>query len=174
MCIYLCLIFYCNFSGVFFILWCFYNKFYLPCLVLLHQFQWRFVSHQLEHCWLSCCSLFLLLRDYSAAMQPADSDGDNGTNASFWEPHQYSRTVKRAENANKLCSELALMVQERADIEKAYAANLRKFAARLELFARTGLEYGTGTNILFGLAKEAEDNAELHSVGFLKSSLLFS
>ncbi|VDM24647.1 unnamed protein product [Hydatigera taeniaeformis] len=96
-------------------------------------------------------------------MQPAESDVDNGTNASFWEPHQYSRTVKRAENANKLCSEFALMIQERADIEKAYAANLRKFAARLDMFVRTGLEYGTGNNILSGLAKEAEDNAELHS-----------
>ncbi|KAL5109092.1 Antigen EM13 [Taenia crassiceps] len=96
-------------------------------------------------------------------MQTTDSDGDNSANASFWEPHQYSRTVKRAENANKLCSELALMIQERADIEKAYAANLRKFAARLEMFTKTGLEYGTGTNILSGLAKEAEDNAELHS-----------
>ncbi|VDK37681.1 unnamed protein product [Taenia asiatica] len=96
-------------------------------------------------------------------MQPTESDGDNGTTASFWEPHQYSRTVKRAENANKLCSELALMIQERADIEKAYAANLRKFAARLEMFTRTGLEYGTGMNILSGLAKEAEDSAALHS-----------
>ena len=97
-------------------------------------------------------------------MQSTDSDGDNVSNASFWEPHQYSRTVKRVENAHKLCSELALMIQERSDIEKAYAANLRKFAARLDLFMRTGLEYGTGMNILSGLAKEAEDNAELHSV----------
>nr|Q07839.1 RecName: Full=Antigen EG13 [Echinococcus granulosus]AAA29053.1 antigen [Echinococcus granulosus]AAA29059.1 EG13 [Echinococcus granulosus] len=55
------------------------------------------------------------------------------------------------------------MIQERADIEKAYASNLRKFAARLEMFLRTGVEYGTATNILSGLAKEAEDNAELHS-----------
>ncbi|CDS43172.1 protein kinase C and casein kinase substrate in [Echinococcus multilocularis] len=96
-------------------------------------------------------------------MQPVDLDLDAGANANFWEPHQYSRTVKRAENANKLCSEFVLMIQERADIEKAYASNLRKFAARLEMFLRTGVEYGTATNILSGLAKEAEDNAELHS-----------
>lgn len=97
-------------------------------------------------------------------MQSNESDGDNNGNASFWEPHQYSHTVKRVENANKLCSELALMIQERSDIEKAYAANLRKFASRLDMFLKSGLEYGTGANVISSLAKESEDTAELHSV----------
>ncbi|KAM7535300.1 hypothetical protein Aperf_G00000100373 [Anoplocephala perfoliata] len=96
-------------------------------------------------------------------MHTNESDGDNNANASFWEPHQYSRTVKRVENANKLCSELVLMIQERSDIEKAYAANLRKFASRLDLFLKSGLEYGTGANVISSLAKESEDTAELHS-----------
>ncbi|VDD81689.1 unnamed protein product [Mesocestoides corti] len=96
-------------------------------------------------------------------MQPTDVDGDSVAGTNFWEPHEYSRTVKRLENANKLCSEFALMIQERSEIERAYASNLRKFAFRLDLFLRSGLEYGTCSNILSGLAKEAEDTAELHS-----------
>ncbi len=100
-------------------------------------------------------------------MQASDGDSENGTGTSFWEPREYSHTVKRLENANKLCSELALMIQERSEIERSYAANLRKFALRLDIFLKTGLEYGTCSNILSGLAKEAEDNAELHNVSII-------
>nr|CDS30681.1 protein kinase C and casein kinase substrate [Hymenolepis microstoma] len=96
-------------------------------------------------------------------MQSNESDADNTTTASFWEPNQYIRTVKRVENGNKLCTELIAMVQERSDIEKAYSANLQKFGSRLETFLKSGLEYGTASNLIFSLAKEARDTAELHS-----------
>ncbi|VDN96494.1 unnamed protein product [Rodentolepis nana] len=96
-------------------------------------------------------------------MQSNESDVDNTTMASFWEPNQYVRTVKRVENANKLCTELIAMIQERSDIEKAYSANLQKFASRLEIFLKSGLEYGTASNLISSLAKEAKDTAELHS-----------
>ncbi|KAM3181009.1 hypothetical protein ACTXT7_015189 [Hymenolepis weldensis] len=96
-------------------------------------------------------------------MQSNESDADNTTTASFWEPNQYMRTVKRVDNANKLCTELSIMIQERSDIERAYAANLQKFASRLETFLKSGMEYGTGSNLISGLAKEARDTADLHS-----------
>ncbi|VUZ39175.1 unnamed protein product [Hymenolepis diminuta] len=96
-------------------------------------------------------------------MQSNESDADNATTVSFWEPNQYIRTVKRVDNANKLCSELSIMIQERSDIERAYAANLQKFASRLETFLKSGIEYGTGSNLISGLAKEARDTADLHS-----------
>lgn len=107
-------------------------------------------------------------------MQSNESDADNTTTASFWEPNQYIRTVKRVDNANKLCTEHIIMIQERSDIERGYAANLQKFALRLETFLKSGIEYGTGSNLISGLAKEARDTAVLHSVCTLLNKLYHS
>jgi len=49
---------------------------------------------------------------------------------SFWEPGRYKRTTKRIEDGNKLCSELAGLVAERAEIEKGYAKSLRAWAMK--------------------------------------------
>lgn len=49
---------------------------------------------------------------------------------SFWEPNNYKRTTRRIEDGNKLCNELSLLITERADIEKAYAKQLKSWAAK--------------------------------------------
>lgn len=48
--------------------------------------------------------------------------GDGPSSDSFWEINQYRRTVRRCDNAHKLATELANCIQERAEIEKSYAA----------------------------------------------------
>ena len=49
---------------------------------------------------------------------------------SFWEPGNYKKTTKRIEDGNKLCTELAQLINERAEIEKSYAKSLKVWAAK--------------------------------------------
>ncbi|CAH8491824.1 unnamed protein product [Heterobilharzia americana] len=90
-------------------------------------------------------------------------DDPNGSGASsFWECREYQRTVKRVDAANKLCSELCLMIQERAELEKAYSSNLKKWSSRWLSFLDSGLEYGSGSSSWRGLCKEAEAISNVH------------
>ncbi|KAK4472567.1 hypothetical protein MN116_003807 [Schistosoma mekongi] len=82
--------------------------------------------------------------------------------SSFWDCREYHRTVKRVDAANKLCSELCLMIQERAEIEKAYSSNLKKWSSRWLSFLDSGLEYGSGSFPWKGLCKEAEAISNIH------------
>lgn len=49
---------------------------------------------------------------------------------SFWEPGNYKKTTRRIEDGSKLCSELAALVAERAEIEKGYAKSLKAWAIK--------------------------------------------
>lgn len=92
-----------------------------------------------------------------------DVDPQNGLpTASFWECKEYQRTVKRVESANKLCSSLALLIHERAELERAYSVNLNRWSQRLLSFLDSGLEYGTGASLWRGLCKEAEAVSHAH------------
>ncbi|CAH8447596.1 unnamed protein product [Schistosoma turkestanicum] len=91
-----------------------------------------------------------------------DNDDQNSSNASFWECREYHRTVKRVDAANKLCNELCLMIQERAELEKAYSSNLKKWSSRWLSFLDSGLEYGSGSSPWKGLCKEAEAISNVH------------
>ncbi|VDN08822.1 unnamed protein product [Dibothriocephalus latus] len=135
----------------------------------MSHFQWCDSSYRLEKSGLQFAPLpadrrlYFLNNTFSLIMHTSENETENGSARSFWEPKQYARTVKRLETANKLCSEYALMIQERSDIEKAYASNLRKWSQKWNTFRESGLEYGTGANVFSGLCTEAEQRADLHS-----------
>lgn len=49
---------------------------------------------------------------------------------SFWDPGNYKRTAKRIDDGYRLCQELQQLIQERAEIEKGYAKNLKAWAKK--------------------------------------------
>ncbi|TGZ75812.1 hypothetical protein CRM22_000178 [Opisthorchis felineus] len=81
---------------------------------------------------------------------------------SFWECREYQRTVRRVETSNKLCNELAQMIQERAEVERAYAANLKRWSSKWLSFLDSGLEYGSGASAWKGLCVEADAVSNAH------------
>ncbi|VDP94675.1 unnamed protein product [Echinostoma caproni] len=98
-------------------------------------------------------------------------DNENEQNglsaASFWEYRGHQKTVKRVEAANKLCSELSLMIHERAELERMYAANLKRWTARWLNFLDSGLVYGSSMSPWKGLCQEAEAISNAHQVSEL-------
>lgn len=84
------------------------------------------------------------------------------TSDSFWEPGNYKRTTKRIEDGYKLCAELQNLVQERADIEKAYAKNLKSWSKKWQDLIEKGPEYGTMEAAWKGTLTEAERLADVH------------
>jgi len=81
---------------------------------------------------------------------------------SFWEPGNYKRTTKRIEDGNKLCNELALLIQERAEIEKAYAKQLKGWAGKWNSIIEKGPEYGTTEAAYKAILVESDRRCDLH------------
>nr|CAD7412507.1 unnamed protein product [Timema poppensis] len=84
------------------------------------------------------------------------------TSDSFWEPVNYKRTTKRIEDGYKLCGDLMVLIQERADIEKAYAKSLKGWAKKWNDLIEKGPEYGTTEAAWKGVLVEADRLCDLH------------
>ena len=81
---------------------------------------------------------------------------------SFWEPGNYKRTTKRIEDGNKLCNELSLLIQERAEIEKNYAKSLKGWAEKWNNTIEKGPEYGTTEAAWKAVLVESDRRCHLH------------
>lgn len=81
---------------------------------------------------------------------------------SFWEPGNYKRTSKRTEDGHRLCSELIQLVQERSEVEKAYAKGLRAWSRKWAEQIDKGPEYGTTEAAWKGALLEADRTCEMH------------
>jgi len=82
---------------------------------------------------------------------------------SFWEPGNYRRTTKRIEDGEKLCRDLILLVQERANIEKDYSKSLKTWSNRWNSMIEKGPEYGTTEAAWKAVLVEADRRCELHT-----------
>jgi hypothetical protein len=81
---------------------------------------------------------------------------------SFWEIGQYKRTVKRCEDGYKLCTDLMQMIAERADIEKAYAKNLKGWSKKWNEYLQKASEYGSMKNTYLFALNEGDRVADIH------------
>lgn len=82
---------------------------------------------------------------------------------SFWEPGNFKRTTKRIEDGNKLCNDLCMLVQERAEIEKAYAKQLKGWATKWNTTIEKGPEYGTTEAAWKAILVESDRRCDLHT-----------
>lgn len=81
---------------------------------------------------------------------------------SFWEPGNYKRTTKRIEDGYRLCTDLQTLIQERAEIEKGYAKNLKTWSKKWGELIEKGPEYGTTEAAWKGILTEAERLSDVH------------
>jgi len=81
---------------------------------------------------------------------------------SFWEPGNYKRTTRRTEDGHRLCDDLMKLVQERGEIEKAYAKSLKGWSKKWNELIEKGPEYGTAEAGWKASLVEAERRCDLH------------
>lgn len=81
---------------------------------------------------------------------------------SFWEPGNHKRTTKRIEDGYRLCNDLITLIQERSDIEKAYAKSLKGWSKKWNEIIEKGPEYGTTEAAWKGVLVEADRLCDLH------------
>jgi len=95
-------------------------------------------------------------------MHSASQDGTMAGSDSFWEPGNYKRTTKRIEDGEKLCRDFILLVQERANIEKEYAKQLKTWSSKWSKVIEQGPEYGTTEAAWKAVLVESDRRCELH------------
>ncbi|UYV60504.1 PACSIN3 [Cordylochernes scorpioides] len=81
---------------------------------------------------------------------------------SFWEPGNYKRTTRRIDDGFKLCNDLVQLIQERAEIEKAYGKSLKGWSRKWNDLIEKGPEYGTTEAAWKGVLSEADRVCDMH------------
>lgn len=102
------------------------------------------------------------MRLQTDTMSNHSDDGTMAGSDSFWEPGNYKRTTKRIEDGEKLCRDLILLVQERANIEKEYAKQLKTWSTKWNKVIEQGPEYGTTEAGWKAVLVESDRRCELH------------
>lgn len=74
----------------------------------------------------------------------------------------YKKTTKRTEDGFKLCNDLVLLIQERAEIEKIYAKSLKTWSKKWNELIEKGPEYGTTEAGWKGVLIEADKVGDMH------------
>ena len=82
---------------------------------------------------------------------------------SFWDIGNYRKVVKRIDDGARLCSDLAKMIQERAEIEAKYVRHLQHWSKKWDDSITKGPEYGSIETGCKAATKEAMQLAEVHS-----------
>ncbi|OQV19149.1 Protein kinase C and casein kinase II substrate protein 3 [Hypsibius exemplaris] len=91
-----------------------------------------------------------------------DDDGEPIEGLSFWEPGGYKKTTKRITDGNQLCTEIVDMVQERCEIEAAYASKLKSWSKRWIAQIDKGPEYGSMESAWKAVLTAADREADVH------------
>ncbi|KAB0799931.1 hypothetical protein PPYR_07811 [Photinus pyralis] len=106
----------------------------------------------------------LILRQHDDIMSHHSDDNMLiPTSDSFWEPGNYKKTTKRIEDGYKLCGDLITLVNERAEIEKGYAKNLKAWSKKWNDLIEKGPEYGTTEAAWKGVLGEADRRCDVHN-----------
>lgn len=74
----------------------------------------------------------------------------------------YKKTTKRTEDGFRLCNDLILLIQERAEIEKIYAKSLKTWSKKWNELIERGPEYGTTEAGWKGVLIESEKVGDMH------------
>ena len=69
---------------------------------------------------------------------------------------------RRVDDGDRLCKDLILLVQERANIEKEFAKQLKQWSAKWNSLIEKGPEYGTTEAAWKAVLNEADRRCELH------------
>lgn len=92
----------------------------------------------------------------------SDEHHPSASSDSFWEIGNFKRTTKRIEDGHRLCDDLMRLVQDRAEIEKLYAKQLKDWAKKWNNLIEKGPEYGTTEAAWKAVLIESEQVSDLH------------
>ncbi|CAF3952327.1 unnamed protein product [Rotaria sordida] len=81
---------------------------------------------------------------------------------SFWEIGKYSRVIKRCDDGNKLTTDLISMINERAELEKAFSKTLKSWSKKWSDYVAKSSEFGSMTSAWKAIMAEADATADVH------------
>lgn len=97
----------------------------------------------------------------SMSINPGDAAVEL-TTGSFWEIHQFKRTVTRIDNGPKVCDDLLTFVKDRAYIEEQYSKMLKAWNTKYRKIIEKNASYNTQEASWLQMLNEADRTADLH------------